>query len=593
MKRISFIARDLSRLLATYGRSWVFWQALIRIWLALMILFAALEIPAFLRSMQVDRERVAEIIEGRKRFSGQTVSRLLDLANRILSATTAAESEMLLGLIRTKNPSFPGIVGLASLRPSPDASAFVIEQEAARSPDMLISRLAHGTAMTDLLARARTEQRPCMTGLFRAPGPPGESDKVLVGFAYRIPGPTNALSPQNPLSALNPSKPGMLALVVDLKAWFRENGMPDALQALNFYISNDPPDGIIVSMNRDPNAEGDNSQSYLPVELGPNPDDPLRGWTYIGSAKPRPADAGPIPPVPSKNARSRVVVFDSFSNHPLRIYIDVPPKFLQSRAQLLVLYNLPLRLALTTLISVLLAFMWVLFSAGNQQMRRLAEAQQTITRLNLHRTMIQQELHDHIIQNLTMLGIQVAASSPKDQAGFQATRGAVLKQLDYLRGELRRLLMDGTQRLDSFDEMVSQIQSICRHLESQSSSRCELKASNPANCLLNPEVLFRSCRFVEELISNAIRHGAAKRIEIAIATDAARSVLHIEVSDDGNGFDPENYRPGFGLQSMAAFARRSRGSLRVNRRQPRGMSVELVVPFGSTAPRNPIPESLS
>ncbi|MFZ9855308.1 MAG: hypothetical protein ACO3I0_09345, partial [Limisphaerales bacterium] len=130
MKRTSFIARDISRLLASYWRSWVFWQALIRIWLALMILFAALEIPAFLRSMQVDRERVAEIIEGRKRFSGQSVSRLLDLANRILSATTAAESEMLLGLIRTRNPSFPGIVGLASLRASPDASGFVIDQEA-------------------------------------------------------------------------------------------------------------------------------------------------------------------------------------------------------------------------------------------------------------------------------------------------------------------------------------------------------------------------------------------------------------------------------------------------------------------------------
>jgi signal transduction histidine kinase len=587
LKRTSFIARDISRLLASYWRSWVFWQALIRIWLALMILFAALEIPAFLRSMQVDRERVAEIIEGRKRFSGQSVSRFLDLANRILSATSAAESETLLSLIRTRNPSFPGIVGLASLRASPDASGFVIDQEASRSPDMLISRLAHGKEMTDLLARARTDPKPCMTGLFRAPGPPGEPDKILLGLAYRIPEFTNALS------GPNPSKSSMLALVVDMKAWFRENGMPEALQALNFYISNDPPDGIIVSMNRDPNAEDDDSQSYLPVELGPNPGNPLRGWTYIGLAKPRPADADPIPPVPSKNARSREIMFDGFSNHPLRIYVDVPSRFLQSRAQLLVLHNLPLRLALTTLISVLLACMWVLFSAGNQQMRRLAEAQQTITRLNLHRTMIQQELHDHIIQNLTMLGIQVAAASPKDQAGFQATRGAVLKQLDYLRGELRRLLMDGTQRLESFDEMVSQIQSICRHLESQSSARCELKASNPDRCLLNPEVLFRSCRFVEELISNAIRHGAAKRIEIAIRTDAARSVLHIEVSDDGNGFDPENYRPGFGLQSMAAFARRSRGSLRVNRRQPRGMSVELVVPFGSTAPRTPIPESLS
>lgn len=581
MKKYPTIVQELGLIVATYIRRWVFWEALIRIWLALLVLFAALEVPAFFRSMQVDRERVAEIIEGRKRFSSQGISRLVDLANRILNASSAAESGMLLDLIRTKNPSYPGIVGLASLRTSPDASRFVIEQEAARSPDTLISRLALRKEMTNLLVQVHTSRKPCMTGLFRSPGLPGEPDKFLIGVAYRTPEPTNAPAA---------SRPDTLAVVVDMGAWSRENGMPEALRALNFYLSNDPPDGNFVSLNFDPNAAEGDSQSYLPIELGPNPDNPLRSWTYIGSAKPRSPAAEPIPPVPSKDARSRMVMFDGFSNNPLRIYIDVPPKFLQSRAQLLVLSNLPLRLALTTLISMLLAFMWVLFSAGNQQMRRLAEAQQTIARLNLHRTMIQQELHDHIIQNLTMLGIQVAAATPKDQAGFQVTRNAVLKQLDYLRGELRRLLVDGTQRLESFDEMVSQIRSICRHLESQSSARCELKASNPDNCTLNPEVLFRSCRFVEELISNAIRHGAAKRVEITLGTDAAQSVLRIEVTDDGNGFDPENYRPGFGLQSMAAFARRSRGSLRLNRRLPRGMSVELVVPFGSTAPRtgNPL-----
>lgn len=583
MKPPSKIAQDISRLLAISWRSGAFWRALVRIWLALMVLSTALEVPAFLRSVQNDRERVAEIIEGRKQFSSQSILRFMDLADRILSTTNAAESEVLMGMIRTRNPSFPGIVGLARLIASPDASGFVIEQEAARSPDMLISRLAHGKEMTELIARARTEQRPCMTGLFRAPGLPGAPEKILFGLAYRMPVPTNS-----PV----PADPRRLLVVLDWDAWFLENGMPQTLQELRFYISNDPPDGIFVSLNRDPSEAADNSKKYQPLEMGPIVGGSLRGWYDPRAADRRRTETDPIPPKPSKNARSRPIMFDGFSNNPLRVYIDVPPRFLQSRAQLLVLSNLPLRLGLISLISVLVAVMWVLMQAGNEQMRHLTEAQQTITRLNLHRTMIQQELHDHIIQNLTMLGIQVAASSPRDQAGFQATRGAVLRQLDYLRGELRRLLMDGTQRLESFDEMVSQIRSICRHIESQSSARCQVKASNPDHCTLSPEVLFRSCRFVEELISNAIRHGAAQRIEIAIATDAARSVLHIEVSDDGNGFDPENYRPGFGLQSMAAFARRSRGCLRVNRRRPRGMSIELEVPFGPTAPRNPIPESL-
>lgn len=584
MKQYPPILRELALVVAKYSRRWVFWQAFIRIWLLLMILFAALEVPAFVRSVRVDQERVAEIIEGRKRFAGQSVSRLFDLGSRILDAKTPAESDTLLGLIRSKNPSFPGVVGLATLRPSPDGSGFLIEQEAARSPATLISRLRFQKEVRDLLDQVRMDRKPRMTSLFRSPGLPGEPDKILMAFAYQLSGATN--SPTT-------SRPDALALVVDLGAWVQEQRMPEALRALNFYLSNDPPDGIFLSLNIDPKVAASASELYLPVELGTTPDDSLRSRISPGSATPKAPIADAIPPIPPKGSRSRSIIFDGFVNQPLRIYIDIPSKFLESRSRLLVLQNLPLRLALTTIISGLLAFMWVLFSAGNQQMRRLAEAQQTIARLNLHRTMIQQELHDHIIQNLTMLGIQVAAATPKDQAGFQVTRNAVLKQLDYLRGELRRLLMDGTQRLESFDEMVSQIRSICRHLESQSTARCDLRASNPDNCTLNPEVLFRSCRFVEELISNAIRHGAAKRVGITLGTDAARSVLRIEVSDDGNGFDPENYRPGFGLQSMAAFARRSRGSLSLNRRQPRGMSVELVVPFGSTAPRtgNPLTQS--
>jgi len=50
------------------------------------------------------------------------------------------------------------------------------------------------------------------------------------------------------------------------------------------------------------------------------------------------------------------------------------------------------------------------------------------------------------------------------------------------------------------------------------------------------------------------------------------------VEDDGNGFDPDNHSKGFGLQNMSAFARRSKGSLSLVRRQPRGMSIRLSIP---------------
>jgi signal transduction histidine kinase len=225
--------------------------------------------------------------------------------------------------------------------------------------------------------------------------------------------------------------------------------------------------------------------------------------------------------------------------------------------------------------------MWTVFSASRSQMRELAEAQGTIARLNLHRTLVQQELHDHIIQNLTLLGVQVATSRIDDVEGFKRTRDTILQQLDYLRRELRRLLVEGTERLQSFDEMSVQLQSICRHMEKQFNVRCQLTTLNTDGLSLHPEVLFRTCRFAEELLGNAIRHGRARNISMRVECISSPPSLFLRVIDDGCGFDPANYSAGFGLQSMSAFARRSRGQIRIERQDLKGMFIELKIPVKS------------
>jgi len=236
------------------------------------------------------------------------------------------------------------------------------------------------------------------------------------------------------------------------------------------------------------------------------------------------------------------------------------------------------------IIGFLMVLMWTVFSASRSQMKELAEAQSTIARLNLHRTLVQQELHDHIIQNLTLLGVQVATSRLDDVSGFARTRELILQQLDYLRRELRRLLVEGTERLQSFDEMAVQLQSICSQMEKRFNVRCPLTTSNIDGLNLHPEVLFRTCRFAEELLGNAIRHGRAKNITMRVECFASPPMLFLRVADDGNGFDPANYSAGFGLQSMSAFARRSRGQLRIERRTPKGMQIELMIPVKMSPP---------
>lgn len=567
---------DLWRVATSFARRWIFWRAFIRIWLALMILFAAIEIPGFLRSVEVDKKRVVDIIEGRRRFAGEAIARVFDLGSRILGTTNAIESTVLLDQIRTRNPSYPGVVGLATLHRSTNGTGWSVHQESARNPWTLMSRLLGQSEVTELLAMLQNSSKPGVSRLFRLRGADGTtSERVHAVCVYPRTGDTDS----------SPSpRPQALALVVDVRAWVEEQQIPQALTLLDFHISNEPPDSIFINLNSDAPSDGA-GVSYIPIELGPGPDDPISDLASWRFQQKRTEASATTPYRPSKATRSRAVLFDGFMGHPVRIHVDIPQGFLQSRARLLILQNMPFRFFMTTLVSLLLAFMWILVSSGKQQIRRLGEAQQTIERLSLHRSLIQQELHDHIIQNLTLLGIQVAAASPKDLEGFQGIRSAVLRQLDYLRGELRRLLMDGTHRLGSFDEMIAQVRSICRHLEEQSGARCSLTCSNPDQFAPSPEILFRTCRFVEELIANAIRHGGARRIGTVIETDAEKSLLIIRVSDDGKGFDPAKHSPGFGLQSMSAFARRSKGSLTIERILPRGMQVSLTLPLTPAAVR--------
>jgi len=88
-------------------------------------------------------------------------------------------------------------------------------------------------------------------------------------------------------------------------------------------------------------------------------------------------------------------------------------------------------------------------------------------------------------------------------------------------------------------------------------------------------------RIVREAISNAVRHGAAG--EIAIAIDHAESALSLTICDDGsgiNGCTPQ----GRGTNNMRARAAHLRGTLQWIDRQPTGTQVLLSMPLEREPP---------
>ena len=89
-------------------------------------------------------------------------------------------------------------------------------------------------------------------------------------------------------------------------------------------------------------------------------------------------------------------------------------------------------------------------------------------------------------------------------------------------------------------------------------------------------------QIARECISNALRHGDAKKVLITLA--AADRATALMVRDDGNGFEPARTNgSGSGLQNLASRAREMGGTLRIDSAPGRGTAVTITFPTPEAA----------
>jgi signal transduction histidine kinase len=103
---------------------------------------------------------------------------------------------------------------------------------------------------------------------------------------------------------------------------------------------------------------------------------------------------------------------------------------------------------------------------------------------------------------------------------------------------------------------------------------------------VSPFVQHHLLRIVREAVNNAVRHGAATRIDIRLSADRGR--LNVEVADDGSGFDAHKRgaMPGhFGIRGMRERARRINADIAIHSTPGTGttVSVSMPLPLGGAA----------
>lgn len=202
------------------------------------------------------------------------------------------------------------------------------------------------------------------------------------------------------------------------------------------------------------------------------------------------------------------------------------------------------------------------------------------------RTRVARELHDHLLQGITAVNLQIGtaleampANAPRptqhlrvahamlDQS-IEAARRYVwdLRAPAATRSDLGNVLGAAAERLTSGAAVVSDLEILGDPFPLDGATQDQL------------------LQVGQEAITNAVRHATASRIVVSLAYD--RDAIRLSVADDGRGFDPAAPPPDghFGLVGMRERVEGLGGRIEVASASGQGTRVTVTVPMPAKGP---------
>jgi signal transduction histidine kinase len=186
--------------------------------------------------------------------------------------------------------------------------------------------------------------------------------------------------------------------------------------------------------------------------------------------------------------------------------------------------------------------------------RRIVGAQ------DAERRRLAQDMHDGIQQQLVLLRLQVSLARERvreDPGRLDEESAEFAQRIDQILDELRatgQALFPSILR----DRGLS---GALFSLAARSELPIEVTLEPDPLPRLDPEVETGAYFLVSEAVTNALKHARAQCIEIRVRRDA--EMLHVEVRDDGAGFDTSRVESSGGLTNMRDRVTALGGTLRV------------------------------
>ena len=194
------------------------------------------------------------------------------------------------------------------------------------------------------------------------------------------------------------------------------------------------------------------------------------------------------------------------------------------------------------------------------------------------RSRIAREIHDGVAQSIYMLSLQLETCA--DLAEQQ--RPGLSDRLEQLVALSRQSLLEVRHYVFDLKPYLAGEKSAAGIVESQV-RECGSVAGAEAEVEVEGEdrevpMVVSTClyRATQEALANVFKHARASQVKVALefSTDG----VHLQVRDNGHGFDPDTGIPGNGLRNMRQRAEELGGSFSLESAPGQGSSVTIRVP---------------
>ena len=198
------------------------------------------------------------------------------------------------------------------------------------------------------------------------------------------------------------------------------------------------------------------------------------------------------------------------------------------------------------------------------------------------RRRLAQELHDELGQSLSAI---TAIATSMEQSGSKTGQNVVestriIKTIaddmyGVARGMIRQLrpaVLDELGLVPAIQQLVDEWNS------AHADTFCHLEIN--ADCSMPADVVkINIYRIIQESLTNAARHSSAKNVYISLDNSRKNSSdLVLEISDDGQGFDPGKTRKGMGLSGIRERVDSMGGEFHLATEVNKGVKIAIILP---------------